>query len=107
MARTYGGIKGRVYGAALGGLMIATGLVIYVFMGVVAPNVPFPGVLEAVVLELVPPLRGVSDPIEWWAALLFGSVSLVCVTIGARNFLEALVTPDYEIRITKGGGRFR
>jgi hypothetical protein len=107
MARIYGGIKGRVIGAALGGLMIATGLVIYVFMGVVAPNVPFPGVLEGVILDLVPPLRGVSDPIEWWAAILFGLVSLVCVVVGTRNFLEALVEPDYAIRITKGGGRFR
>jgi len=34
-------------------------------------------------------------------------VSLVCVVVGTRNFLEALVEPDYAIRITKGGGRFR
>lgn len=104
MGRVYGGLRGRAIGAALGALMIATGVGIYTFMGVVAPNVPFPGLLEGIVLELVPPLRGVSDPIELWMGVLFGLVSLVCVGVGVRNFLEALIKPDYAIEVKSGSG---
>lgn len=100
MGRVYTGRKGRAVGAALGSLMLATGVGMYVFMGVTASNVPLPMVIESAVYWLVPGLEPIDDRMPLVMLALFGATSLVLTGIGLRNVLEALLEADYAIRVT-------
>jgi len=100
MARVYRGIKARVYGAAGGLLMFATGAGMYVFMGATARNVPLPALLADPIHDAAPSLAAAAGqrmPLVMVA--LFGLVSLVLVAIGLRNTVEALLEDDYTLRV--------
>lgn len=99
MARIYTGLVGRVLGAAFASLMTATGLGTYVFVGVAATNVPIP----AVVVELVPIEAGVGGSMGLPVLLFVGLFCFGLTAYGLYMTVEALVKPDYSIKVTSRG----
>lgn len=99
MARVYRGWKGRAVGAGGGLLMLATGLGMYLFMGVTASNVPVPGLLESAIYALFPVLERTDDRMPLLLLLVFGLTSLVLTGMGARLTVEALRKEDYSVRV--------
>lgn len=87
MAKTYTGLRARIYGCLWGTFCITVAVGIYAFAGVFAPNVPFPDLgLGATPV----------DPAPLPILLMIVAVVVVVGGLGVLTLAGALRDPDYE-----------